>query len=127
MTRLAVTFLGFAFLTFALLAAPLAVEAQPSPGKIYRVGYLSLGPPTDGISRPLRDTLRELGYVEGQNLAIEARFADAQAAKLPGLAADLVRRQVDVIITIGTPPVRDGRQRGSRRARARNQSRPARR
>jgi putative tryptophan/tyrosine transport system substrate-binding protein len=87
-----------------LLAAPVAVEAQQA-GKIYRVGYLSLGPPSDGISRPFRDTLRQLGYVEGQNLLIEARFADAKADQLPGLAADLVQRKVDLIVTIGTPPV----------------------
>jgi len=97
---------GLAFLIFILsiLVAPLGSEAQPA-GKAYRIGYLSLGSPSDGVSRPLRDTLRQLGYVEGQNLLIESRFADAKVDQLPGLAADLVRRNVDLIVTIGTPPV----------------------
>jgi putative tryptophan/tyrosine transport system substrate-binding protein len=97
---------GLAFLIFILsiLVAPLGSEAQPA-GKVYRIGYLSLGSPSDGVSRPLRDTLRQLGYVEGQNLLIESRFADAKVDQLPGLAADLVRRNVDLIVTIGTPPV----------------------
>jgi putative ABC transport system substrate-binding protein len=97
---------GLAFLIFILsiLVAPLSSEAQPA-GKVYRIGYLSLGSPSDGVSRPFRDTLRQLGYVEGQNLLIESRFADAKVDQLPGLAADLVRRNVDLIVTIGTPPV----------------------
>jgi ABC-type uncharacterized transport system substrate-binding protein len=85
--------------TFALtlLSAPLAADAQP--GRVYRIGYLSPWSPSDGMSRPLRDTLRQLGYVEGQNLLIEARFADARVDQLPGLAEDLVQRKVDVIVT----------------------------
>lgn len=97
---------GPAFLIFILsiLVAPLGSEAQPT-GKVYRIGYLSLGSPSDGVSRPFRDTLRQLGYVEAQNLLIESWFADAKVDQLPGLAADLVRRNVDLIVTIGTPPV----------------------
>jgi len=99
---------GLAFLVFVLLpilAVPLAAEAQ-SMGKVYRIGYLSLGSPSDGVSRPFRDTLRQLGYVEGQNLLIESRFADAKVDQLPGLAADLIQHRVDLIVTIGTPPVK---------------------
>jgi putative ABC transport system substrate-binding protein len=92
-------------LAVVLLAAPLAVDAQPA-GKVYRIGYLSLGSPSNGVSRQFRDTLRQLGYVEGQNLLIEARFADAKVDQLPGLAAYLVQRNVDAIVTIGTPPVK---------------------
>jgi putative ABC transport system substrate-binding protein len=94
-----------AVLTLALLAAPLAVGAQQG-GKVYTLGFLSLGSASGGVSRPFRDALHQLGYVEGRNLVIEARFADADVAKLPDLAADLVRRRVDVIVTIGTPPVK---------------------
>jgi putative tryptophan/tyrosine transport system substrate-binding protein len=96
---------AFVASTLALLAAPLAVEAQPA-GKIYRIGYLSLGSPSNGVSRPFRDTLLQLGYVEGRNVLFEARFADAKVDQLPGLAADLVHRNVDLIVTIGTPPVK---------------------
>src|SRR5262245_41942857 len=92
--------LALVFLT--ILVAPAVAEAQPA-GKVYRIGFLSLGSPSDGVSRPLRETLRQLGYVEGQNLVIEARFADAKVDELPRLAADLVQRKVDVIVTIGTP------------------------
>ena len=50
-----------------------------------------------------RKGLRELGYVEGQNLKIESRWAEGHYDRLPGLAADLVRLKVDVIVTYGTP------------------------
>jgi len=51
----------------------------------------------------LRATLRELGYVEGQNIAFESRFAEGKIDQLPGLAAELVGLKVDVIVTSGTP------------------------
>jgi len=51
----------------------------------------------------LRATLRELGYVEGQNIAFESRFAEEKIDQLPGLAAELVGLKVDVIVTSGTP------------------------
>src|SRR3989442_11032925 len=71
------------------LAAPLAAKAQPS-GKVWRIGLLSAGsqPAAPGL---LAELLRELGYAPGQNLAIEARYADGKAERLPELAADLVR------------------------------------
>ena len=69
-------------------------------------GYLSLEQPSDGVSPPFRDALRQLGYTEGQNLLIEARFADATVERLSSLAAELIQREVDVIGTIGTPPVK---------------------
>jgi putative ABC transport system substrate-binding protein len=50
-----------------------------------------------------RESLRELGYVEGQNIKIESRWAEGNYDRLPGLAADLVRLKVDVIVTYGTP------------------------
>jgi putative ABC transport system substrate-binding protein len=92
-------------LTIALLIAPFAAEAQPAE-KVYRIGYLSLGSPSNGVSRTFRETLRQLGYIEGRNVLIEARFADAKVGQLPALAVDLVQRNVDVIVTIGTPPVK---------------------
>jgi len=92
-----------------LLAAPLAVEAQPS-GKRYRIGFLGLTAHSDPrIQRLLaafRDGLAELGYVEGQNIAIEARWAGGKYERLPDLAAELVRLKLDVIVTGAVPAIR---------------------
>jgi putative ABC transport system substrate-binding protein len=87
-----------------LLAAPLAAEAQPA-GKVPRMGFLSPTSPSSDAGRlaAFREGLRELGYVEGQNIAIESRWAEGNYDRLPGLAADLVRLKVDVIVTYGTP------------------------
>jgi putative ABC transport system substrate-binding protein len=77
-------------LTLGLLAAPLAAGAQQA-GKVPRVGYLSpvsAGSPGHVI---FRQRLRELGYVEGQNIAFEERFADGQSTRLPALAMELAR------------------------------------
>ena len=82
-----------------LLAAPLAAEAQPA-GKVYRVGVLSTSPPSAAyrFSELLRQSLRDLGYVEGLNLAIEWRHTEGKAERWDDLAADLVRLKVDVIV-----------------------------
>jgi putative ABC transport system substrate-binding protein len=80
-------------------AAPLAAEAQQA-GKVYRVGHLST-PTRESVERGLGAflrKLRELGWVEGQNLIIEYRWAEGDVERLPDLAADLVRRKVDVIV-----------------------------
>ena len=82
-----------------LLAVPLAVEAQPA-GKVWRIAVLSTASRENTNAYPrLPKALRELGYVEGQNLTIEWRFADGDAGRLAELAADLVRANVDVILT----------------------------
>jgi putative tryptophan/tyrosine transport system substrate-binding protein len=90
-----------------LLAAPLAAEGQRA-GKVYRIGYLSGGSAANpAFKRNLQSFhqgLRDLGYVEGRDFVMEYRLAEEQADRLPGLAADLVRAQVDVIVTAGTPP-----------------------
>ncbi len=83
-----------------LLAAPLAAEAQQT-GKVPRVGVLLLGSRSDPIqlvARAFQQGLRELGYVEGQSIAIEYRWAESQDERLPDLAAELVRLRVDVIV-----------------------------
>ena len=92
-------------LSGALLLAPLG-GAQPA-GKVYRVGYLGSGSATgDPRTREaLREGLRELGWVEGQNLVIDYRFAEGRPDRLPDLAAELVRLKVDVIAAGPTPPV----------------------
>jgi putative ABC transport system substrate-binding protein len=86
-----------------VLLTPLAADAQQA-GKVYRIGYLFEFSPPDPIPSPLRafeETLRELGYVEGRNLAVERRFAAFQYDRLPELAADLVQLKPDVIVTAG--------------------------
>src|SRR5262249_49803976 len=88
----------------ALLCTCSSVEAQ-QPGKVYRVGLLSLGS-SNGLQDSLetiRQRLRELGWTEGRNLAIDIRFADGHRDRLLSLAADLVRLNVDAIVTITTP------------------------
>ncbi len=97
-------------LRFALIVAvmlgmfcePLPAAAQ-TPQKIFRVGHLAApGRTPDGAPpRPLREALRGLGYVEGQNIAYEARFAEGQVERLADLAAELVRLKVDVIVAQG--------------------------
>jgi putative tryptophan/tyrosine transport system substrate-binding protein len=95
-------------LALGLLVVPLAAGA-PGPGKVARIGILwplAEHPYLDAF----RHGLRELGYVEGQNLALEYRNAQGREDVLPGLAADLVRLPVDVILTWGTPPARAAQQ-----------------
>jgi putative tryptophan/tyrosine transport system substrate-binding protein len=86
-------------LSLSLLAEPLAAEAQPA-GKVYRLGYLSMVPPPDdtGVDS-FREALRDLGYLEGRNIVLEIRHAEGKPERLPDLAADLVRRKVDLIVT----------------------------
>jgi putative ABC transport system substrate-binding protein len=81
------------------LATPLAAGAQQA-GKIYRIGVLREG--SDPLSKPFAGAMRELGWVEGQNLRIESRNAD-RPEQLPALAAELVQLEVDLILTTGTP------------------------
>jgi putative ABC transport system substrate-binding protein len=88
----------------ALLATPLGVQGQQA-GKIHRIGFLgSTSPKSHGpFVDAFRDGLRERGYVEGKNVIIEYRWAEGDYGRLPALAADLVRLNVDLILTHGTP------------------------
>jgi putative ABC transport system substrate-binding protein len=93
----------------ALLAAPLAGEAQPTR-RLYRIGFLGAASPSEPRSQrffqAFRNGLAELGYVEGQNIAIESRWAAGKYERLPGLAAELVRLKMDVIVTAAVPAIR---------------------
>jgi putative ABC transport system substrate-binding protein len=80
-----------------LLAAPLAAKAQEA-GKVARIGVLNSGSPPAPFVESFKQGLRELGYVEGRNISIEYRWAEGRDERLPGLAADLVRLKVDVIV-----------------------------
>src|SRR5713101_4739305 len=94
-------------LTVSLILAPLAAQAQPQTGKVWRLGVLtSLYPPDADPPQAFRQGLRTLGYVEGQNLVIEWRYAQGRDDRLPGLAAQLVRLNVDLIVADTTLAVR---------------------
>src|SRR5438132_3620966 len=88
-----------AMLTGGLLTAPLAAEAQQA-GKVPRIGFLSLTSPSDRppLLDAFRQGLRELGWVEGQNIVIDYRYAEGRVDRLPDLAAELVRLKVDLIV-----------------------------
>jgi len=80
-----------------LFVAPLVLDAQPA-GRNPRIGILRPGSPPDPLLDAFRQGLRELGYEEGRNIRIEYRWAEGRDERLPGLAADLVRLKVDVIV-----------------------------
>ena len=95
----------------ACCCAPLAAHAQPAT-KVYRIGYVrpTTASATASWDEAFTQRLRELGYTEGQNLIIEARFADGQAERLPALVAELVRLQVDCLAVGGADPTRAAKQ-----------------
>src|SRR5207244_6576320 len=85
-------------LTILLLTG---LPAQPQqPKKVSRIGYLSSGDPASESARSegVRLALRDLGYIEGQNIAIEYRYAEGKVDRAPELAAELVRLKVDIIV-----------------------------
>jgi putative ABC transport system substrate-binding protein len=83
-------------------AWPIALRAQ-QPGKVYRLAIFNAGSPIAPAGRSaLFDALRDLGWIEGKNIIVEERYAHDQLDRLPELAAELVRLNVDVIVTIGT-------------------------
>src|SRR6266849_3806908 len=86
----------------AAAAWPLALRAQQP--KIARIGALYIGTAdAESFKKELREGLRELGYVEGQNIAFEFRSAEGKLDRLPELAAELVRLKVDVIVALYVP------------------------
>jgi putative ABC transport system substrate-binding protein len=103
-------------LAAVLLAAVAPTEAQ-QPAKIPIIGVLSAGPAQDATyasrHEALRQGLRQLGYVEGNNLIIEERFAGGKLDRQPALAGELVSSKVDVIVVGGATGVRAARQAGS--------------
>ena len=82
------------------LTLSFSVEAQQS-AKTHKIGWLGTRPTSAGGQEAIRRMLRELGYVEGKNIAFEYRFADNKVDRLPALADDLVRLKVDVFVTPG--------------------------
>jgi len=89
-----------------LLAVGVTAEAQ-QPKKVPRIVYLASADPARDSTRAegIRLALRELGYIEGQNIAIEYRYAEGKVDRAPELAAELVRLKVDIIVVAGGDPV----------------------
>jgi putative ABC transport system substrate-binding protein len=100
-----------AFVTGALavLAAPLAVYGQTA-GKVYRIGFLRRTSPEPAAIEAFRQGLRELGYVEGQNVIIEQRYAHGAHERLSRLARELLERKVDVLVVDGQLTVQAARE-----------------
>jgi putative ABC transport system substrate-binding protein len=94
-------------LILSLLTVPLTSQAQPA-AKVPRLGLLIPSAVSAVASRleAFRHGLRDLGYIEGQNITLEYRFADGQADRLPALGAELVQLQVDVLVVDGTTALR---------------------
>ena len=95
-------FVFICLLLTILLLTGFPAQAQ-QPKKVFRIGYLSSGNPTSESARAegLRLALRELGYIEGQNIAIEYRYGEGKPNRYPELAAELVRLKVDIIVAAG--------------------------
>jgi putative ABC transport system substrate-binding protein len=101
-----------AWLIIAFLIACCHLAEAQQPKRIPRIGYLSgVDPVTHSTrSEPFRQALRELGYIEGQNIGIEYRYAHGTLARLPEIAAELVRLKVDIIVSSAPPPTRAAKQ-----------------
>jgi putative ABC transport system substrate-binding protein len=86
----------------AAAAWPLAAQAQPRPPKVARLGVLLFSSPeADPQMKAVHARLRELGYVEGQNLSVIYRYAEGKYERLPGLAAELIREKPDLVLALG--------------------------
>ena len=99
-------------LLLGLVAVPLTADAQQPADKVHRIGFLG-SVTVAGYARQieaLRQGLRDLGYAEGKNLVIESRWAEGKYDRLPELATELVRLNVSLIVTHGTPGTRAAQQ-----------------
>src|SRR6266436_5621056 len=98
-----VIYLALCTVLFALCAS----AAAQQPKKVPRIGYLAPNDRTSDSARsePIRLALRELGYIQGQNIAIEFRYTEGKVDRLPDLAAGLVRLKVDIIVVGGNSPI----------------------
>src|SRR2546428_5220667 len=89
-------------LALSLVVAPLLAVAQPA-GKVPKIGYLSSGSATQTARNfeAFTQGLRALGYIEGQHIALEPRYAHGRLERLPAIAPELVPRPVDVLVAGG--------------------------
>ncbi len=102
-------------LFLGLFLAPLSTTEAQQAKKIPRIGYVALrNPPTLTVPDPaagaFRDGLRELGYTEGKNIFIEYRYAEEKAHRIPGLVAELVRLNIDVLVSPNGTAIRAAKQ-----------------
>ena len=89
----------FTMVAVGILASPLAVSGQQAE-KVYRVGYLTVPSreTAQGVANSFQLALRDLGWIQGQNVVVDYRFAESNVDRLPDLAAELVRLKADVIV-----------------------------
>ena len=99
--------LGLSVIAFVLVVTGAVAQAQ-QPKKVPRIGYLSNNDPAleSARSEAIRLAMRELGYIEGQNIATEYRYAEGKRDLFPQIAAELVSLKVDIILVSGNPPMR---------------------
>jgi putative ABC transport system substrate-binding protein len=102
--KTSITALALCTILFAVCSSALAQQSSRIP----RIGYVDAGSPatTGHRAQAFAQGLRELGYVDGQNIAIDYRWADGKLERLPGFVAELVQAKVDVIISSATPAIR---------------------
>src|ERR1700676_1219347 len=98
-----------ATLVGGLMAAPRTLLAQPR-STVARIGFLAAGSTSARVQQPFLQGMRELGRVEGQDFAVDWRFAEGKYERLPDLVAELVRLKVDVIVAVTTLCVQAVRQ-----------------
>jgi len=93
------------FILFGSLVASPGAAGQPAPG-MHRIAYINVGPAAANVSNvaAFRDELRELGYVEGRNLAIDFRWGDGRVERLPGLIQELLALKPDLVLSTGGQP-----------------------
>ena len=91
------------FLLVSLLTSRAAAQGAQA-GKLYRIGWLSAGPPIDALWKTFTEGLRERGWVEGRNVSFDVLWSGGNDERFAALAAELVQRKVDLIVTAGTPP-----------------------
>ena len=99
---------GAAFCSYLLLAyCAAAIAAEPSPASgMHRIAYVNVGPAAANVGNvaAFRESLRELGYVEGRNLTIDFRWANGHVERLPGMMQDVLAMKPDLVFSTGGPP-----------------------
>ena len=96
--------MGIVAIAFTFVLSGVLAQAQ-QPGKIFRIGFLDASTASGSavLVDAFREELRKLGWIEGQNITIEYRFAEQKSERVPELATDLVRLKADLIVVSGTP------------------------